>query len=97
MDIFPPQFDGNTRLTKHIPRMHIIADQEPGSILLVRSNDDDQAVGSWTNWREFDLEQKRPTLSNCGSFSRRFHHFRHQSRTPCRLTAVELELLAGTL
>lgn len=97
MDIYPPQFDGNTRLTKHIPRMHIVADQEPGSTLLVRTNDDDQKVGGWTNWREFDLSQQRPTITNCGSFSRRFHHFRHQSRTPCRLTAVELELLIGTL
>lgn len=97
MDIYPPQFDGNTRLTKHIPRMHIVADQEPGSTLLVRVSDDDQAADSWTNWREFDLGMKRPTLADFGSFSRRFHHFRHQGLTPCRLTAVELELLIGTL
>jgi hypothetical protein len=97
MDIFPPGFDGNTKLTKHIPRMHIIADQQKGSTLLVRNNDSDQGDGEWTNWREFDLSQKRPTLSNCGSFERRFYTFRHQARTPCRLTAVELELLVGTL
>lgn len=97
MDIFPPQFDGNTRLTKHIPRMHLVADQEPGSKLLVRVNDSDQLEGRWTNWREFDLSQKRPTLTNCGSFDRRFYHFRHEARTPCRVTAVELELLIGTL
>lgn len=97
MDIYPPQFDGNTRLTKHIPRMHLVADQQPGSKLLVRVNDSDQLEGKWTNWREFDLGQKRPTLTNCGSFDRRFYHFRHESRTPCRVTAVELELLVGTL
>lgn len=97
MDIFPPQFDGNTRLTKHIPRMHLVADQEVGSTLLVRVNDYDQQEGKWTNWRAFDLSQKRPTLTNCGSFDRRFYHFRHQARTPCRLIAVELELLVGTL
>ena len=97
MDIYPPQFDANTRLTKHIARMHIVADQEAGSTLLVRMSDADQKDGSWTNWREFDLSQPRPTLTNCGSFTRRFHHFRHQARTPCRLTAVELELLIGTL
>lgn len=97
MDIFPPPFDGNTKLTKHIPRMHLVADQEPGSSLLVRNNDSDQTAGKWTNWRVFDLGQERPTLTNCGSFTRRFYHFRHQARTPCRLTAVELELLVGTL
>ena len=97
MDIFPPQFDANTRLSKTISRMHLVADQQPGSTLLVRTNDADQATGEWTNWRTFDLSQERPTLSNCGSFSRRFYHFRHQARTPCRLTAVELELLVGTL
>lgn len=97
MDVFPPQFDANTRLTKHIPRMHLVADQETGSKLLVRVNDSDQLEGKWSNWREFDLSQKRPTLTNCGSFDRRFYHFRHQARTPCRLTAVELELLIGTL
>ena len=77
--------------------MPLVADQQPGSTLLVRTNDADQATGEWTNWRTFDLSQERPTLSNCGSFSRRFYHFRHQARTPCRLTAVELELLVGTL
>jgi hypothetical protein len=97
MDIFPPQFDGNTRLTKHIARMHLLADQEPGSLLLVRNTDEDQATGSWTNWREFDLSVERPTLTNCGSFTKRFYHFRHESPTPCRLTAVELEMLIGTL
>ena len=97
MDIYPPQFDANTKLTKHIARMHLVADQQPGSTLLVRTNDKDQTLGEWTNWREFDLGQERPTLSNCGSFTRRFHHFRHQALTPCRLTAVELELLVGTL
>jgi len=97
MDIYPPQFDANTKLTKHIARMHLVADQQPGSTLLVRTNDKDQTLGEWTNWREFDLGQERPTLSNCGSFTRRFYHFRHQALTPCRLTAVELELLVGTL
>lgn len=97
MDIYPPGFDGNVRLTKTLSRMHLIADQQPGSTLLVRNNDSDQSTGKWTNWRAFDLSQKRPTLDNCGSFDRRFYHFRHQARTPCRLTAVELELLVGTL
>lgn len=97
MDIFPPPFDGNTKLTKHVPRMHIVADQEAGSTLLVRNNDSDQTEGEWTNWREFDLGSKRPTLTNCGSFTRRLYHFRHEARTSCRLTAVELELLVGTL
>ena len=97
LDIYPPQFDSNTQLIKYLPRMHVIADQEPGSILFVRNTDEDQKDGSWTNWRQFDLSSRRPTLTDCGSFTKRFFHFRHEARTPCRLIAVELELLLGVV
>lgn len=97
MDVYCPQFDGNIRVTKHLARMHVIADQQQGSVLQVRNNDHDQTSDRWTNWREFDLGQARPTITNCGSFTKRFYHFRHASPTPCRLTAVELELQPGVL
>jgi hypothetical protein len=97
MDIYCPQFDGNIRVAKHLARMHVVADQQPGGVLQVRNNDYDQTASRWTNWREFDLSQARPTITNCGSFTKRFYHFRHASPTPCRLTAVELELQPGVL
>ena len=97
MDIYPPQYDANSRVSKTLSRMHVVADQERGSTLLVRCNDKDQASEEWTNWRTFDLGQPRPTLENFGSFTKRFFHFRHEARTPCRLTAVELEMQVGLL
>ncbi len=97
MDIYPPQFDANMRTSKFVARMYVIADQAVGSILQVRSTEQDQADGSWSNWREFDLSKPKPDLYDCGSFTKRFYHFRHSSATRCRLTAVEMDVLPGTL
>ena len=97
MDIYPPQFDANMRVSKFVARMYVIADQTADSILQVRSSESDQADGSWSNWREFDLSKGKPDLYDCGSFTKRFYHFRHSGATRCRLTAVEMDLLPGTL
>jgi hypothetical protein len=97
MDIFPPEFDANIRLTKYLSKMYVIADQQEGSVLRLRVNDDNQNVAGWTNWRVFDLSEQRPRLDDCGSFYKRAFHFRHSSPTPCRLIAVELDLQLGTL
>jgi hypothetical protein len=97
MDIFPPEFDANVRLTKYLSKMYVVADQEEGSILRLRINDDNQHPDRWSSWREFDLSEQRPRLDECGSFYKRAFHFRHSSATPCRLVAVELDLLPGTL
>ena len=50
-----------------------------------------------TNFRKVDLSIRRPLLTNCGSFTRRAHHLRHQSNTPLRIQAVEMQLDLGTL
>jgi hypothetical protein len=97
MDIYPPQFDANMRVSKFVARMYAIADQATGSILQVRSTEQDQADGSWSNWREFDLSKSKPDLYDCGSFTKRFYHFRHSSATRCRLMAIEMDVLPGTL
>ncbi len=97
MDIYTPLFDANMRQTKYVERMYVNADQEAGSTLLLRVNDDDQTAGEWTEYREFDLSHPRPALYDCGSFTKRNFHFRHESPTPCRLVSVELDLLPGTL
>lgn len=97
MDIYTPLFDANMRQMKYVERMYVNADQEAGSTLLLRVNDDDQTAGEWTDYREFDLAHPRPALYDCGSFTKRNFHFRHESPTPCRLVSVELDLLPGTL
>lgn len=97
MDIYTPLFDANMRVSKYLERMYIVADQQSAGTLKVRVNDDDQAAGEWTEFREFDLTHGRPAIYDCGSFTKRNFHFRHDSAAPCRLVAVEMDLLPGTL
>lgn len=97
LDVYPPQFDGSMRIAKYLSRMYVLADQEPGSRLLVRTSDDDQLQRTWTQFREIDLGSSRPDLYDLGTFTKRWFHFRHEGAAPCRLIAVELEVLACTL
>lgn len=96
MEIFPPQYDAGMRVTKYLNRMYVIADQESTGTLEVRVNDYDQDPTKWSPWRPFDLTHPRPAIWQCGSFTKRWFHFRHTAGR-CRLTAVELDLLPGSL
>ena len=95
VDIYTPIFDANTRRRKHMKIMEFVGDQESGSLLYVRNSDDDYQT--WTNFRTVQLDKKRPMLTDCGTFSKRAYHFRHQSDTPLRLQAVEVTYDLGTL
>lgn len=95
VDIYTPNFDGGVRRRKLLNFMEFIGDQQSGSVLQVRSSDNDYQ--SWTNFRNVDMSRKRPYLTNCGSFYRRAYHFRHKCNTPLRLEAVEMQLELGTL
>jgi hypothetical protein len=95
VDLYTPNFDGGSRKRKHMKMMYFIADQTPGSILKVRSSDDDYK--SWSNFRSVDLGTARPFLDDCGTFHRRAHHFHHNSNTTLRLQAVDLQMDLGTL
>lgn len=97
LDIVPPPFDGGTNRRKQMNVMKFIADQTPGSILQVRKNDNDFDPAKWSNFRNVDLSKKQPMLTNCGTFVRRDHNFRHQSNTSFRMQAVEMQLDLGTL
>ena len=97
MDIYPPEFDANMMTSKYLSKMYVSGDQQTGSILKVRVNDNNQQPGSWTNWREFDLSSARPRIDECGSFYKRSFHFRHSSATRCRIESVEMDLQPGTL
>lgn len=97
VDIYTPNFDGGVRSrSKMLGRMNVIADVQAGSTLQVRVNDADYAPTAWTNFRPVDMGQKRPFLTDCGSFYRRAHNFRHRCnvRMP-RIQAIELQLDVG--
>ena len=97
MEIFPPQYDAGMRVSKYLNRMYAICDQTSGpSMLEVRINDSDQASAAWSDWRPFDLTHPRPAIWQCGSFTKRWFHFRHVGGS-IRVIAVELDLIPGTL
>lgn len=95
-DLYTPNFDGGTRRVKNLNMLEFVGDKVDGSKLLVRNNDLDYSAGSWTNFREVDMSQNRPQLDRNGSFIRRAYHIRHQSNTPLRLQAVEMQVDLGT-
>jgi hypothetical protein len=98
VDIYTPNFDGGTRRRKTLTLLEVVSDQQAGSELLVRVNDQDYDAAKWSGFRRLDLSRKRPFITDCGTFVRRVHHFRHQKpvRMP-RIQAVEMQLLLGTL
>jgi hypothetical protein len=95
VDIIAPNYDGGTRKIKFLSKLDIIADQTAGSVLLVRNSDDDYKT--WTNFRQIDLNRKRPYLINCGSFYQRAYHFRHAGNCPFRIEGVELQIETGSI
>jgi hypothetical protein len=95
VDIYTPNYDSGSRRQDTLQRMDFIADQQPG-ILQSRWNEDDYAPGKWSQFRSVDLNQRRPTLTDNGSFRRRAWHFRWREPLPLRLEAVELDILPGT-
>jgi hypothetical protein len=97
VDMYTPNFDAGVKNKKHLTKMRFIGDQTAGSILQVRCNDNDYDATKWTNFRKVDLGVRDPYLTNCGSFRRRAHHFRHTANTRLRIQAIELQMDVGTL
>lgn len=95
MDLYTPNIDFGTRIKKYMKNLDIVADQAAGSTLFVRVSDDDYQT--WSNFRQVDLGQARPRLTDCGTFRRRAHHFRHFSNTALRIQAVEAWVDLGSL
>lgn len=95
VDIYTPEFDANTRRRKQLNSLVIIADQIEGSILYARCSDNNYQ--SWSNFRRIDLSQRKPRLTNCGTFEKRAYNFRHRSPTFFRISAVEVQYDVGTL
>jgi hypothetical protein len=95
MDLYTPNVDFGTRLKKYLKNLDIIADQAAGSSLFIRVSDDDYQT--WSNFRQVDLGQARPRLTDCGTFRRRAHHLRHFANTPLRIQALEAWVDLGSL
>jgi hypothetical protein len=96
VDIYTPGFDGGTQRKKTLTVMTFLADQVTGSTLQVRYNDDDYQAMKWSNFRNVDLGQQKPLLSNCGTFRRRAWNLRHRQAVEFRIQAVEPQLDVGT-
>lgn len=98
VDIYTPNFDAGTKRRKQMNMLEFVADQQVGSILQMRWNDNDYDPTRWSNFRRIDLNQRRPFTTDLGTFVRRAHNFRHRLpvRMP-RISAVEMQLDLGTL
>jgi hypothetical protein len=95
VDIYTPRFDAGTNRKKNLTMLELIADQVEGSEVLVRKSDDDYQT--WSSFRTIKLGQIRKVLYNEGTFRRRAYHFRHQSNSPLRISAVDLQFDIGVL
>lgn len=93
--IYTPNATFSTDTRKTNIMMKFNADQQDGSVLLVRWSDDDYKT--WTNFRTVELSRKRPILSHCGTFYRRAWHLYHRSPTPFRIKSTDLHLEMGVL
>lgn len=93
VDIYTPNTDLGTRRRKVLMRMDFLADQQP-AYLQVRHSEDD--FKTFSQFRNVDLNQKRPSLTNCGTFRRRAYHMHHNAPYSLRLEGVELDVLLGT-
>lgn len=94
VDIYTPNFDAGIIRDKTLNAMYIEADMIAGSILNVRYTDDD--YGTFSNFRNIHLNQRKPMLSNEGTFWRRAYHFRHQCPTAFRIRSADLEMDIGS-
>lgn len=95
MDIFPPEFDAGVKVNKFLPRLYVIGDQQEGSALEMRFSDSNREEDAWSPWYEARLDEERPRIDDLGSFTKRAFHFRHTRPLPCRVRAVELDLMLG--
>jgi hypothetical protein len=95
VDIYTPNTTFNLDRRKVLTMMHFNADQTDGSKLFIRVSDDDYQT--WSNFREVNLANKRPTLTGCGTFYRRAWHLRHYANTPFRVKSIDLQMDLGAL
>lgn len=95
VDLITPSFDAETKKRKYLKILDVVADQVNGGTLFLRCSDDDYQT--WTPFRQVSLSQKRPFLTDCGTFYRRAYHLRYKTNLPLRIKALEYQIDIGTL
>lgn len=95
VDIYTPNWDGETRTRKHMNRLELVGDQVPGDACYIAVSDDDYQT--WSDYRTIDRGVERQLLFNCGTFRRRAFHIHHSSNNPFRVLALEASVAPGSL
>ena len=95
VDIYTPDHDFGTQREKQLAAMFFRGNRIPGGTLAIRYSDDDFA--SWSSFRNASMNDKRPMITDCGSFFRRAWNLRHQAPVPFRIKTTDLQLDIGTL
>lgn len=96
-DLYTPNFDAGIDRRKILDLLRINADETPGSVLQIRSNDHDYKADKWSNFVRLDLNQERPFLTDQGTFYKRAYHFRHQCDTSLRISSIDISMQLGEL
>lgn len=95
VDIYTPNFDGDTRMQKTLTKLSIFGDQANGSSVQLRYTDDDYQT--WTDAGSADLSTDDPFWADLGAFKKRAFRFTHSANTPFRVEKVEMLLDVGQL
>ena len=109
VDIYTPNMDFSVNRIKTLFALYFNADRQQGTrvlstslgqapggnFLYSRRSDDDYQ--HWSSFRTVNLDNKRPFITNEGSFHRRAYHFRHESPEPLRLKTIDMLPSLGTL
>lgn len=95
VDIYTPSWDAGTKRRKQLNAIYFQNDQVSGSKMFVRKSDNDYR--SWSPFRAVSLSDNRPSLTRCGSFTKRALNLRHAAPTPFRIKSSDLQLDIGTI
>lgn len=95
VDIYTVAHDFGTQRNKTLAAMFFKGNKIPGAMLQIRHSDDD--FQSWSNFRDVNLNDSRPMLTDCGEFFRRAWNLHNRTPTPFRLKTTDLQLDIGTL
>jgi hypothetical protein len=95
VDIYTPSYDADVDREKYMPALYFNQDMYQGSLVQVRWSDDDYQT--WNTPQTVDFSQRKPMLTDLGSFYRRAFHIRHNAPTPFKIKSVGMTLGLGPL
>ena len=95
VDIYTPNYDADIDREKYMPALYFDQDMYLGSLAEVRWSDDDYQ--SWVNPQTVDFSERKPMITDLGSFYRRAFHIRHNAPTPMRIKSMGMSMGLGSL